>query len=97
MCREWTFKKAVVEAGVRMIKFHNLRSTYASQYCMHGGQIHTLSKILGHSTVDMTSKKYAHLSPDYLKEAAQVVNFEVTSSHNSSRLEINRAQLQLIS
>jgi hypothetical protein len=58
------FKKAIATAQVKAIKFHNLRSTFAANFCMNGGDVYTLSKILNHSTVEMTSQKYAHLHPN---------------------------------
>lgn len=75
------FKKAVEKAGVKMIKFHNLRSTFAANFCMSGGDIYTLSKILGHSTVEMTAKRYAHLHPSYLEKAVGIITFEADSPH----------------
>ncbi|CAM3898338.1 tyrosine-type recombinase/integrase [Kerstersia gyiorum] len=47
---------------------HVLRHTFASHFMMNGGNILTLQRILGHSTVTVTMR-YAHLSPDHLQEA----------------------------
>ena len=49
---------------------HILRHTFASQFVMNGGNILTLQKTLGHSSLQMTMR-YAHLSPDHLKEVIQ--------------------------
>lgn len=49
-------KKAITTAQVKAIKFHNLRSTFAANFCMNGGDVYTLSKILNHSTVEMIFK-----------------------------------------
>ena len=49
---------------------HVLRHTFASYFIMNGGNILTLQKILGHSTVVMTMR-YAHLAPDHLKDAIE--------------------------
>jgi site-specific recombinase XerD len=49
---------------------HVLRHTFASHFMMAGGNILTLQKVLGHSSLDMTMK-YAHLSPDYLQEVLE--------------------------
>ena len=38
---------------------------------MNGGNILTLQKILGHSTLAMTIK-YAHLAPEHLQEATRL-------------------------
>ena len=65
------FDKALKRSGIKLPKgqsTHVLRHTFASHFMMNGGNILTLQKILGHSSVIMTMR-YAHLSPDHLKEA----------------------------
>ncbi len=44
------------------------RHTFASQWVLAGGSIMRLSKILGHSSVEVT-EQYAHLLPDSFREA----------------------------
>ena len=50
---------------------HVLRHTFASHFVMAGGNILTLQKVLGHSSVTMTMR-YAHLSPDHLQDALRL-------------------------
>lgn len=50
---------------------HILRHTFASHFIMNGGNLLTLQKILGHSSLSMTLR-YAHLSPDHLQEAVSL-------------------------
>lgn len=47
---------------------HVMRHTFASHFMINGGNIITLQKLLGHSSLTMTMR-YAHLSPDHLAEA----------------------------
>ncbi|OMW52054.1 hypothetical protein AQ810_10135 [Burkholderia pseudomallei] len=50
---------------------HVLRQTFASHFMMNGGNILTLQRILGHSSLQMTMR-YSHLAPDHLKEATRL-------------------------
>ncbi|MGN0925137.1 phage integrase [Ectopseudomonas mendocina] len=69
-CRD-SFDFAVKMSGLKLPagqKSHVLRHTFASHFMMNGGNILTLQKVLGHASLVMTMR-YAHLAPDYLKEA----------------------------
>ncbi|WP_044557262.1 tyrosine-type recombinase/integrase [Halobacteriovorax marinus] len=70
------FKKSQREAGLEnIIRFHDLRHTFASHFMMNGGNIYTLQKLLGHTDIK-TTMIYAHLDQDFLREAAEVVSFK---------------------
>lgn len=66
------------KAGVKKIRIHDLRHTYASHYIMNGGGLSELQALLGHSTPSMTLK-YAHLAPGFLERKAGVVSFGIPS------------------
>ncbi|MBI2519217.1 MAG: tyrosine-type recombinase/integrase [Bdellovibrio sp.] len=69
------FSKAQRRASLeRHFRFHDLRHTFSSHFMMNGGNLYDLQKILGHSRIEMTMR-YAHLSPDHLASAINVVNF----------------------
>ncbi len=58
------FKDAVDRACLpSTLRLHDLRHTFASLYLADGGDIFKLSKILGHSSVAITERTYAHLMP----------------------------------
>jgi len=60
------FKRALSLAGIKGFRFHDLRHTFASDMVMAGVDIFTVSKLLGHASVQ-TTMIYAHLSPDHNK------------------------------
>jgi integrase len=58
------FKKALVRAGLDpSLRVHDCRHTYASHYLREGGSIFRLSRYLGHSSVQVTERFYAHMIP----------------------------------
>lgn len=68
------FRDAIERAGIKLPEgqlTHVLRHTFASHFIMNGGNILTLQRILGHSSLAMTMK-YAHLAPDHLQEAVKL-------------------------
>ena len=73
----------------RLIRFHDLRHTFASHFMMNGGNIYDLQKILGHASLEMT-QRYAHMSPDHLADAIQIVAFQPESGSVTSIEEARR-------
>jgi integrase len=81
--------EAAERAGIAHLSPHTLRHTFATRYLQGGGDIYVLSKILGHSSVAVTEKVYAHLLGEDLlarsrhiklgleaQEPARVIPFE---------------------
>lgn len=68
----WILKKARIEN----FRFHDLRHTAASHMVMAGINLLTVKEILGHAKLDMTLR-YAHLSPDYMKAAVEVLGNKI--------------------
>ena len=66
-----SFRRALAKTTIQLPKgqaAHGLRHTFASHFIQNGGNILTLQKILGHSSLAMTMR-YAHLAPDHLQDA----------------------------
>jgi integrase len=61
-----SFDKALSDVGIKNFRFHDLRHTFASHYMMSGGELYTLSKILGHKDLKMT-QRYAKLSSKFIE------------------------------
>lgn len=73
--RKRNFYRDIQEAGVRKIKIHDLRHTFASNYVMAGGSLNDLMSILGHADYKMTLR-YAHLSPAHIASKSEIVKFD---------------------
>jgi integrase len=65
------FKKACVEAKVRVIKFHDLRHTFATRLASSGQPMRMIQEFLGHAD-SKTTQIYAHYAPS--EHEVQVVN-----------------------
>lgn len=72
---EVLFRRALERAKLPRIRVHDLRHVFASHFVMGGGDIFTLQRILGHSTPQLTSDTYAHLSPRHLAGEAERVSY----------------------
>lgn len=69
------FHREIEVTGVKRIRFHDLRHTFASHFMMNGGDIYHLQAILGHSDLKVT-QRYAHLSKKFLVDRANIVHFD---------------------
>ncbi|HUT72000.1 MAG TPA: site-specific integrase [Desulfatiglandales bacterium] len=69
---KWYFKKAMDAAGLNDFHFHDLRHSFAAHFMMRGGNIYTLQAYMGHDSIKYT-QRYAHLSPQYKKEAIAIM------------------------
>jgi len=67
------YREAVKLAGIPWVTWHDLRHTFASRLAMRGVPLATIAALLRHSTTSLV-KRYAHLSPAYLKEAVEEVS-----------------------
>ena len=53
--------------GLDNIHPHMLRNNFSKRFLMNGGDIYTLSKILGHSSVTVTEEAYLDLQDEDLR------------------------------
>ena len=69
------FNRLLELAGLRRVRFHDLRHTFASQLVRNGVDLYVVQKLLGHSTPKMT-QRYAHLRQDQLKDAIAKIDIQ---------------------
>ncbi len=63
---EQIFQRLRKSSGVARLRGHITRHTFAVTYLMNGGDVRTLQMILGHETLEMTTK-YLHLVDSQVK------------------------------
>jgi len=67
-----TFARIIERAGLKRIRFHDVRHSFASQLVIRGEPIVHVQKLLGHASVQMT-ERYAHLAPEATRESVKAL------------------------
>lgn len=71
-CNTKAWKKALKRAGIENFRWHDLRHTWASWHVQNGTSLQELQQLGGWTSFEMVLR-YAHLSSDHLKAAAERV------------------------
>ncbi len=85
------FRFAVKKAGfyvkngdMQNVTIHTLRHTFAALYLKRGGDLYKLSKLLGHSSIAITEKNYAHLCPKEMDAQAALIGTNLLIKETSN-------------
>jgi integrase len=84
MSAEFAYKefcKFLERAGIRHIRFHDLRHSCASLLFAQGCSLRLVMEILGHSQIAITANLYTHLLPEADRAAARAMD-EVFSAQS---------------
>ena len=83
------WNEGITDRRLKLV-FHSLRHTFASWLVQDGVPLFTVSKLMGHSTFEMTMR-YAHLAPDNYQQTAGKLEGKLRASSvdnkPSSRLD----------
>lgn len=74
--RHW--EKDLKACGIRPMRIHDTRHTYASLFMMSGGNLYDLQTVLGHSSIN-TTERYAHLSNSHLAGVRDIIKPNIIS------------------
>lgn len=75
-CNNHAWRKALFRAGIKDFRWHDLRHTWASWHVQNGTSLQELQQLGGWSSFEMVLR-YAHLSSDHLRHAADRVQNKV--------------------
>ena len=67
-----SFETACGKAGIKNLRFHDLRHTFASRLIERGADIIRVKELLGHSTVRIT-ERYLHSNREERKRAVELL------------------------
>ncbi len=73
-CNTRAWRLALKRAGISNFRWHDLRHTWASWHVQNGTSLQELQLLGGWSCFEMVLR-YAHLSSDHLKQAADRINY----------------------
>jgi len=80
-------RRALKRAGLPedAVPVHGLRHTFATGLLLSGANVITVSKLMGHRNVTQTLNTYAHVCPERLQEAMDLLPFGDTTESQPER------------
>lgn len=80
-----TFERISRNAGLPLIRFHDLRHTHATLLIKEGVPVKVVSERLGHATTAFTIETYQHVLPGMPADAADLFGQLIGSSTGDNR------------
>lgn len=82
-----TWERVRESAGLKGVRLHDLRHTFASVAVSRGESLELVGKLLGH-TQPRTTRRYSHLSPGAQQEAAGRIASEIAAALKGQRTPV---------
>lgn len=78
-----TYNCLVKQAGLtKKVTFHGLRHSGISYALRHGAAVESISRMAGHSSIDVTQRIYYQIIPSQKKDSIDIVNQYYAQTHN---------------
>jgi len=82
------FGRILVKAGLKNVRFHDLRHTFASLMLLRGAKPKVISEALGHSSVAFTMDVYSHILQGMQSEAMILLDEVLPMPKNEIRTKL---------
>jgi site-specific recombinase XerD len=76
----------MARSGITDLRLHDLRRSFASLAVNAGVDIYQIKNLLGHSSVTVTQRAYAHLQQNTLRSASEVVAKTLEAAQRGGRV-----------
>jgi integrase len=83
------FNRVLVDAGLRRIRFHDLRHTFASRLLQNGESPQYVKEQMGHSSIQVTCDIYGHLVPGGNRQAVNKLDDDVLPTMKEAAANAN--------
>lgn len=87
------FFLALKHAGLRRIRFHDLRHSFASWLIANGESLAYVKEQLGHHSIQITVDTYGHLVPGANRKAVNALDdpgWNISATHNTEPVDIKQ-------
>lgn len=81
------FKPALTRAGLRSIRFHDLRHSFVAMLLGLNVNLKVIQELLGHASIQTTMDIYGHLLPETKKQAVEPISGVLQEASRQSRVE----------
>ena len=83
------FKRMTGQVGLKGVRFHDLRHTFASLMLLRGAKPKVISEALGHASVAFTMDTYSHIIEGMQEDAMALLDEVLPAGVNGTKNKIN--------